>query len=159
GVTANKAGTLKLVQSINEAKTERILEDDRLKRTFERQFAELEPKLDEARSATGDADEAEGGKRSVEDMVTEILDIVRCDQRGEPGAWGVFTTGGWLPGMTIRQIDPAAGGGIAGIAGGTLSGIYLGIPTADDEREMDRVLEALMKDGTVIRFIRHSNGA
>ena len=69
---ANKEETLELVMAINNVLGEKALDDDRLKRTFERWWPELEEKLNNL-----PAEETVVERRETQDMVEEILELVR----------------------------------------------------------------------------------
>lgn len=75
-VSSNKQGTWNLVKSINSALKEKSLPDDKLERSFERCWPELESNLESI-----DVDFSEGPQRPPEDMIKETLELVRILSR------------------------------------------------------------------------------
>ena len=71
---ANKEGTQKLLKAINSALAEKKLEEDVLNDTFEKYWPDLEKVLQNLPTVKGEV----RPRRKVEDMVREILDIVRA---------------------------------------------------------------------------------
>jgi hypothetical protein len=74
---ANEEGTQKLIETINGALGEAALSDDRLKRTFDKFWPDLNKVLQDL----PEEDSTEEDKRSKEEMTEEILDVVRSMSR------------------------------------------------------------------------------
>src|SRR5207302_2039395 len=72
---ATREETLELLHSINES-SERPINDVRLDDNFEKWWDDLSVKLDAARASSGDGSE---DRRTVEDMLAEVLSIVRSN--------------------------------------------------------------------------------
>lgn len=70
---ANQDDTLQLLQTLNVALGDAGVPEDRLLRNFDRCWPDLERKL----KAAGHREEPQPSERSVEDMVADILEIVR----------------------------------------------------------------------------------
>lgn len=75
---ASKEGTRKLVLGINRALGSEALPDERLIKTFNKFWPDLEEKL----AAIVVPEEAPSPRRSQEEMITEILELVRAEARG-----------------------------------------------------------------------------
>jgi len=74
---ANEDGTLELIETINKALGEDSLPDDRLKRTFNKFWTDLNDILQDL----PDEADTEEEKRPQEEMIEEILDVVRSMSR------------------------------------------------------------------------------
>jgi hypothetical protein len=83
---ANREGTLELVRDINKALGEEKLESETLLKVFDRSWKEIEEKF-----ASIPPVQMPEPKREVDDMVREILDIVRKDRRNR---------------VVVKRIDP-----------------------------------------------------
>ena len=70
----------KLITSINAA-SEVPLEPSRLRKAFKIWWPELQEKLDHAKDLVPSQEQIKSAKRPVEEMVTELLELVRTEQR------------------------------------------------------------------------------
>lgn len=77
GKSADKAGTKDLITTINKALDDTKLPEDRLDRSFDRCWPELEKKLADLPKENAEA----ADKRSTDEMVREILEIVRASDQ------------------------------------------------------------------------------
>jgi hypothetical protein len=71
---------LKLIRSINEI-SKTPLDSRRLHRAFEMWWPDLQKKLDSAKNLSSASGQDQGVKRSVEEMIAELLDLVRTQQK------------------------------------------------------------------------------
>lgn len=71
--SATKQETFELIKTMNQAQLENVLPDDQLQRTFERCWPELEREIERVRKMKAEREK----KRSPDEMIEEILNIVR----------------------------------------------------------------------------------
>jgi TIR domain len=79
GTLPNKEDTLKLVKTINGARGDEALKDDKLLKSFNRCWSEFEEPFKEI--LANDKPKEEGKKRSRDDILEEILELSRSIQR------------------------------------------------------------------------------
>jgi hypothetical protein len=70
---ADEADTFRLVESINEAMGDRAISEEALRRQFEKWWSDLSDRL----AAIPPAEEALAPRRSAEDMLAEVLELIR----------------------------------------------------------------------------------
>jgi hypothetical protein len=140
--TANKDGTWKVVETIN-----RLLDDgtqlpgERLQKSFDTWWPELEAKLGEARQiATATAAVP---SRSLEDKLDEVLEIVRLMQRS--GGRSLFETNTAIPpydpfGLTPPQFSPEVTRKV-----GQVLGLLSVIPPTQDDAQPHTVRHKIGK--------------
>jgi hypothetical protein len=132
---AYRDDTLKMLKSINEMRQDEPMQLSRLEKSFDIHWPTLEPLLDAARKVSPETDAAP--PRELEDMMEEVLEIVRTE-RLNPSFGRGFATGpmatGYATGPTGPGYPTGPTGSVYGSGGsgyGPVSGIFSSSPDVD----------------------------
>lgn len=113
---ANKDDTFRLMQTINRVRDGDTFEEERLRQIFEKWWPDLKEALEEARKLETYSEEA---SRDPEELLEEILEIVRRMERNQS-----HSIGGGVPGGLLFDDPPSspppATGSLGGVSPSTM---------------------------------------